>query len=73
MQDIQELGRISSKIGKNKFLDSDKMFWKIYSRSSKCVNIKHLKWDKRSSEKIFWKRIQDVFIVEYKIFMIWEE
>ena len=26
MQDIQELGRISSKIGEKKFLDSDKKF-----------------------------------------------
>ena len=73
MQENQELGRISSKIRKTKFLDSDKKFWKIYSRCSKCVNIKHLKWDKRSSEKIFWKRIQDVFIVECKIVKNWEE
>ena len=49
MQDIQELERINSKIGKKKFLDSDKKLWKIYSRCSKGVNIKHSKWDKRSS------------------------
>ena len=49
MQDIQELGRISSKIGKKKFLDSDKKFWKIYSRCSKVVNIKHSNREKRSS------------------------
>ena len=73
MQDIQELGRISSKIGKKKSLDSDKKFWKIYWRCSKGVNIKHSNWDKRSSENIFWKRIQEVFIVECKKFKNWEE
>ena len=55
MQDIHELGRISSKIGKKKFWDSDKKFWKIYSRCSKGVNIKHSRWDKSSSEKYFLK------------------
>ena len=49
LQDIQELGRRSSKIGKMKFLDSDKKFRKIYSKSSKGVNIKHSNWDKRNS------------------------
>ena len=49
MHENQELGRISSKIRKTKFLDSDKKFLKIYSRCSKGVNIKHSKWDKRSS------------------------
>ena len=49
MQEIQELGSRTSKIGKKKFLDSDKKFWKIYSRCSKGVNKKHAKWDKRSS------------------------
>ena len=73
MQDIQELGRISSKIGKKKFLDLDKKFRKIYSKSSKGVNIKHSNWDKRSSENIFGKRIQEVFIVQYKIFKNWEQ
>ena len=73
MQDIQELGRISSKILKKKFLDSNKKFWKIYSRCSKGVNIKKSKWDKRSLENIFWKRIQEVFTVECKKFKNWEE
>ena len=73
MQDIQELRRRSSKTGKKRFLDSDIKFWKIYSRCSKGVNIKHSKWDKISSENIFWKRIQEVFIVECKIFKICEE
>ena len=73
MQEIQELGRRSSKIGKKKFLDSDKKLWKIYSGCCKGVNIKHSKWDKRSSENIFRKRIQEIFIVEYKIFKIFEE
>ena len=45
MQDIQELGRISSKIGKNKVLDSDKKLIKIYSRCPKGVNTKQSKWD----------------------------
>ena len=73
MQENQELGRISSKIRKTKFLDSDKKFLKIYSWCCKGVNIKHSKWDKRSSENIFWKRIQEVFIVECKICKNWEE
>ena len=60
MQEIQELGRISSEIGKKKFLDSDKNFWKIYSRCSKGLSIKDSKWDKSSSENILWKRIRDV-------------
>ena len=45
-QENQELGRRSYKIWKKKFLDSDKKFWKIYSRCSKGVNIKHSKWNK---------------------------
>ena len=45
MQEIQELGRRISKIGKKKFLDSDKRFWMIYSWFPKGVNTKHLKWD----------------------------
>ena len=49
MEEIQELGRRSSKIRKTKFLDSDKKFWKIYSRCSKGVNKKLSKWDKRRS------------------------
>ena len=49
MQEIQELGRRSSKIGKKKLLDTDKKFRKIYSICSKGVNKKHLKLDKRSS------------------------
>ena len=49
MQEIQELGRRSSKIGKKKFLDSDKKVWKIYSRCSKGVNKKNSKLDKRRS------------------------
>ena len=73
MENIQELGRISSKIWKKKFLDSDKKFWKIYSRCSKGVNIKNSKWDKRSLENIFWKRIQEVFTVECKKFKNLEE
>ena len=73
MQDIQELGRISSKIGKNKFLDSDKKFWKIYSRCCKGLNIKHAKWYKSSSENIFCKRIQELFMAECKKFNNWEE
>ena len=73
MPENQDLGRRSSKIGKKKCLDSDKKFWKIYSRCSKGVNIKHSKWDKSSSENIFWYRIQEVFIVQYKIFKNWEE
>ena len=73
MQDIQDFGRISSKIAYKKFFDSDKKFLKIYPRCCKGVNIKHSKWDKRSSENIFWKRIQEVFIVECKIFKILEE
>ena len=76
MQENQKLGRRSSKIGKKKFLDSDKKFWKIYSRCSKGVNIKHSKWDKRSQENgenIFWKRIQKDFIVECNIFKNCEE
>ena len=73
MQEIQELLRRTSKIGKKKFLDSDKKFWKIYSRCSKGVNIKHSKWDKSSSENIFLKRIREVFIGQYKIFKNWEE
>ena len=43
MQENQELGRISSKIRKTKFLDSDKKFWQIYSRSSEGDNIKDSK------------------------------
>ena len=76
MQKILELGRRCSKIGKKKFLDSDKKFWKIYSRCCKGVNIKHSKWDKRSSENwinIFWNRIQEVFMVECKKINNWEE
>ena len=73
MPEIQELGRISSKIGKKKFLDSEKKFWMIYSICCKGVNIKHSKWDKRRSENIFQKRIQEVFIVEFKKFKNWEE
>ena len=73
MQEIQELGRVSSKIGKKKFLDSDKKFWKIYSRCGKGVNITHTKYDKRRSENIFWKGIQEVFIVECKKFKNWKE
>ena len=76
MQEIKELGRRSSKIGKKKFLDSDKKFWKIYSRCCKCVNIKHSKWDKRSFENginIFWNRIQEVFMVECKKINNWED
>ena len=53
MQEKQELGRISSKIRKTKFLDSDKKFLKIYSWFCNGVNIKHLKWDKRYSERGF--------------------
>ena len=49
MQEIQELERKSSKIGKKKFLHSDKKFWKISSRCSHGMNIKHSKRDKRSS------------------------
>ena len=49
MEEIQELGRRSSKIRKKKFLDSDKKFWEIYSRCSKGVNKKLSKWDKRRS------------------------
>ena len=73
MQENQELGRRSSKIGKKKFLESDKKFWKIYSRCSKGVNIKHSKWDKISSENIFWMRIQEVYMVECKKVKNWEE
>ena len=73
MKEIQELERKSSKIGKKKFLHSDKKFWKIYSRCSKGVNIKYSKRDKRSSENIFLKRIEEVFIMQYKIFKNWEE
>ena len=73
MQEIQELGRISSKIRKKKFLDSDKKFWKIYSRCCKGENTKHSKWCKRSSENIFWKRILEVFIVQCMKFKNWEE
>ena len=73
MQDIQDLGRISSKIGNKKFLDSDKKFWKIYPLCCKGVNIKYWKWDKRSSENIFWKRIDEVSIVECKKLKNWEE
>ena len=71
MQKIHKLGRRSSKIGKKKFLNLDKKFWKRYSRSCKGVNIKHSKRDKRGSESginIFWNRIQEVFIVECKKF-----
>ena len=35
--------------------------------------MKHPKWDKRRSENIFQKRIQEVFIVEFKKFKNWEE
>ena len=49
MEEIQELGRRSSKIRKKKFLDSDKKFWEIYSRCSKGMNKKLSKWDKRRS------------------------
>ena len=76
MQEIQDLGRRSSKIGKKKFLDSYKKFLKIYSRCSKTVNIKHSNWYKKNSENginIFWKRIKDVFMVECKKFKNWEE
>ena len=55
MQEIQELKRKSSKIPKKKFWDSDKKFWKIYSRCSKGVNIKYSKWDKRSWAKYILK------------------
>ena len=37
------------------------------------MNVKHSKWDKRSSENIFWKWIQEVFLVECKILKISEE
>ena len=76
MQEIQELESRSSNAGKNKYLDSDKKFWKIYSRCSNGVNIKHSKWDKRSSENrvnIFWKRIKEVSMLECKKFKNWEE
>ena len=76
MYEIQELGRRSSKILKNKFLDSYKKFLKIYWKCSKTVNIKHSNWYKRSSGNgvnIFWKRIKESFIVECKKFKIWEE
>ena len=73
MQENQELGRRSSKIWKKKFLDSDKKFWKIYSRWSKGVNKKHSKSDKRRSQNILWKRIQEVFMVEWKKFKNCEE
>ena len=73
MQEIQELGRSSSKIGTKKFLDSDKKVWKIYSRCSKGVNKKHSKCDKRSLENIFWKRTLEVFLAEWKKFKNWEE
>ena len=49
MQENQELGRIRSKRRKTMFLDWDKKFWLIYSRSSKGDNIKDSKLDKRSS------------------------
>ena len=49
MEEIQELGRRSSKIRKKKFLDSDKKFWEIYSGCSEGLNKKLLKWDKRRS------------------------
>ena len=49
IQEIKEFERRSSKIGKKKFLDSDKKFWKIYSRCSEGLHIKHSKRDKRSS------------------------
>ena len=68
MQEIQKLGRRSSKIWKKKLFDTDKKFWKIYSICSKGVNKKHSKLDKRSSQNIFWKRIQEVFMVECKKF-----
>ena len=73
---ILELGWRSPQIGRKKFLDSDTKFWKIYSRCSKGVKIKHSKWDKRSSENgenIFWKRIKEVSMVECKKFKNWEE
>ena len=73
MEEIQELGRRSSKIRKHKFLDSDKKFWEIYSRCSKGVNKKLSKWDKRRSKNIFWKRMKEVFMVECKKFKNWEE
>ena len=76
MEEILELGRRCSKIGKKKLVDSDKKFWKIYSSCSKGVNKKHSKWDKRSSENgenIFWKRIKEGFLVEWKIFKNSEE
>ena len=49
MQNIQELGRRSSKIGKKKFLDSYKKFWNIYSRCSKVLYIKNSHWEIRCS------------------------
>ena len=49
MQEIQELRRTSSKIGKKKLLDTDKKFRKINSICFKGVNKKHSKLDKRSS------------------------
>ena len=48
----------------------------IYSSCSKGVNKKHSKWDKRSlenGENIFWKSIQEVFMVECKKIKNWEE
>ena len=73
MQNIQKLGRISSKIWKKKFLDSDKKFWKIYSRCCKGVNIKH-SCDIKEVMKIYSERgFKEVFIVQYKIFKNWEE
>ena len=71
MQEMKKLGRRSSKIGKKKFLDSDKKFWKIYSRCSNGVNKKYLEWDKGSSENgenIFWMWIKEVFMVECQKF-----
>ena len=37
------------------------------------MNIKHSKLDKRRSENIFRKRIEEVFIGEFKKFKNWEK
>ena len=37
------------------------------------MNIQQSKWDKRSSENIFWKKIKEGFMVECKKFKNREE
>ena len=68
MQEIQELGRRSSKIGEKKFFDSDKKLWKRYSRCFKRCEYKtpKVRWKKfrkyilKDDSRSFYSGIQEI-------------